>query len=335
MNAAAEAEPANQQNSVALRERRAAVGMETTGAGAKLAVQNLADMVTFADVMSRAGIALPRHLRGQPAVCLAVTMQALRWEMDPFAVGNKTYSVNDRLAYEAQLVAAVVNTRAPIAKAPDYSFSGEGPTRRCKVVVRMLDGSELPYETPEFQNITTKNSPLWKADPDQQLGYFAIRSWARRHTPEVILGVYTPDEVRTFRGGLAGGAAPPALDSGFTQLSPQASSVARDEAIDADFTDDTFDAEEQAVAEVANDNQANDNVDPPSPEPASQAAPFDPIEWAGSLQLALSSFTNVDDLRLAWEAHKAELKAAAPAAFHQLNQNIADHAKALALKAAG
>lgn len=173
----------------------AGVDMSNTGSGGSLAPKNLGDVVAFATIMARADIALPKHLRGNEGACLAVSMQAMRWEMDPFAVANKSYSVSDRLAYEAQLVAAVVHTRAPIKRRPDYAYDGAGPTRRCIVSVEMLDGTTKVYESPTFASITTKNSPLWKSDPDQQLGYFAIRSWARRHAPEVILGVYTPDEL--------------------------------------------------------------------------------------------------------------------------------------------
>ena len=157
--------------------------------------QSFAEVVTYAEMMSRADVAVPKHLRGNPGACMAVVMRANSWEMDAFAVADKTYSVNDRLAFEAQLVAAVVHTRAPIKRRPDYEFLGEGPTRRCIVSVEMLDGTTKTYESPEFRNIQTKNSPLWKADLDQQLGYFSIRGWGRRHAPEVLLGVYTPDEL--------------------------------------------------------------------------------------------------------------------------------------------
>ncbi len=177
----------------------AGVGMEQTGGGGTLVPKNLGDVVAFAQVMAKGDLALPKHMRNQPGICMAVSMQAMRWEMDPFAVANKSYAVNDRLAYEAQLVAAVVHTRAPIKGRPNYIYSGEGPTRRCKVVCTMLDGETRDYESPTFAQITVKNSPLWKSDPDQQLGYFSIRSWARRHAPEVLLGVYTPDEVAEFR----------------------------------------------------------------------------------------------------------------------------------------
>lgn len=105
------------------------------------------------------------------------------------------------ISFEAQLVNAMVNTAAPIKGRLKYSYSGEGATRRCKVVGKEREtGEELEYETPEIGKIKVKNSPLWQNDPDQQLGYFAARSWARRHFPEMLLGVYARDEIDEARG---------------------------------------------------------------------------------------------------------------------------------------
>lgn len=176
------------------------VPLATIGGGGMLAPTTFGEVVSFAELMSRSQHAIPKHLRGNPGACMAVTMQALRWEMDPFAVAAKAYSVNDMIAYEAQLIAAVVHTRAPIRRRPDYSFTGTGADLRCTVSCEMLDGSTKVYESPREGDIKTKNSPLWKTDPQQQLGYYSIRSWARRHTPEVLLGVYAPDELDENRG---------------------------------------------------------------------------------------------------------------------------------------
>ncbi len=176
------------------------IEISDTGAGGGLLMpKNFGEVIKFADVMARSSIAIPKHLRDNPGACMAVTMQALRWEMDPWMVASKTYFVNDRIAYEAQLVGAVVNTRAPIARTPDYEFTGEGASLKCRVSVEMQDGSVKIYESPLVGAITTKNSPLWKSDPQQQLGYYSIRAWARRYAPEVLLGIYTPDELTEDR----------------------------------------------------------------------------------------------------------------------------------------
>ena len=40
-----------------------------------------------------------------------------------------------------------------------------------------------------------RNSTLWASDPKQQLAYLAIKRWSRLYCPDVIMGVYTPDEL--------------------------------------------------------------------------------------------------------------------------------------------
>lgn len=161
---------------------------------------NMAEVVTFAQLMAQSGEAVRKHCRGRPGVCLGIVMQALRWEMEPFSVANKSYVVNDSLAYEAQLIAAVVNTRAALKSRPKPRYVGEGAKRKC-IIEGTLQGENAPstYESPEIGAITIKNSPLWKGDPDQQLHYFSIRAWARRHCPEVILGVMSVDEAYEAR----------------------------------------------------------------------------------------------------------------------------------------
>lgn len=170
------------------------------GGGGKLMPQTFGEVVEFSKVMAMSQHAIPKHLRDVPGACLAVAMQALRWEMDPFAVASKSYNVKDIISYEAQLIAAVVHTRAPLKSRPEYAFTGEGADLRCVVSAVFDDGIERSYESPRFADIPIKNSPLWKSDPQQQLGYYSIRSFARRYCPEVILGVYTPEEAETFRG---------------------------------------------------------------------------------------------------------------------------------------
>lgn len=187
-------------NQIAPRETSInSVSVSSGANGTSIAPQNLGEVVRFAEVMCKADIALPKHLRGNAGACMAVAMQALEWQMSPFAVASKSYSVNGTIAYEAQLIAAVVNTRSGIKGRLKYVFEGDGPAMTC-TVTGTLDGEDCTYTSPTIGSITTKNSPLWKSDPQQQLGYFSARSWARRHCPEVLLGVYDRDEAEQFQG---------------------------------------------------------------------------------------------------------------------------------------
>lgn len=167
------------------------------------AMQN---MVAFADFMCKAVITVPKHLQGNSGDCLAVTMQAMQWGMNPFAVAQKTHLVNGNLGYEAQLVNAVIIAKAPIVGRPDYEWYGDwskvdGKTCKAHDIgvrtwVTIKGESEPRVLDVSFAQVgTVRNSPLWVNDPKQQIAYLATKKMARLHFPDVILGVYTEDEL--------------------------------------------------------------------------------------------------------------------------------------------
>ncbi len=155
---------------------------------------NMGEAMEFAKVMCQ-GNFVPPHLRGKPGDCLAIVLQSARWGADPFAVASKTYFVNDRMAYEAQLVNAVVNSSKVLDGRLNVSWNGSGPTLDCTVRGKIRGDDDIHELTLESAKITTKNSPLWKQAEKVQLAYYTMRAWARLFTPEVMLGIYTPDEL--------------------------------------------------------------------------------------------------------------------------------------------
>jgi len=155
-------------------------------------------LVTFAEMMAKSAITVPDHLKGKPSDCLAITMQALRWNMDPFAVAQKTHVVSGRLGYEAQLVNAVVQQSNAIRGAFRYEYRGEGAGIECRVGAVLRGEDAITWgEWLNASTVTTKNSPLWKVNPKQQLGYLQVKNWARLYCPGAILGVYSVDELET------------------------------------------------------------------------------------------------------------------------------------------
>jgi len=173
------------------------MGSREVDAGAPRAMflpSTMAEAMEVAKLMAAGNFVAP-HLRGKPGDCLAVVMQATRWAMDPFAVANKSYFVNDRMAYESQLVTAVINSSHVLDGRLQPSWQGEGNDLVCTVRGRLKGDPEIKERRVPIKNITTRNSPLWKSDPEQQLAYYAMRAWVRLHAPEVLMGVYTPEEL--------------------------------------------------------------------------------------------------------------------------------------------
>lgn len=154
-------------------------------------------LMDFGDMMSRAVVTVPKHLHSKPADCLAITLQAMRWQMDPFVVASKTHVVNGNLGYEAQLVVAVLKNSGAVRGRPHYEYRGEGTNLECRAGF-VPNGEEAVVWTEwlSIAGITTKNSPLWKVNPKQQFGYLQARNWARLYAPDALLGVYTEDELQ-------------------------------------------------------------------------------------------------------------------------------------------
>ena len=185
-------------------------------------------MYRMAEIMAKGKSTVPDHLKGNVGDCMAIIMQSITWKMNPFAVAQKTHLVNGHLGYEGQLVNAVIQSSGVTADRFSYEWYGDwakivGKTKVVKVPekdgkkayeFRVPDSSladevglgvkvwatikgEIEPRILDLQLVqaSVRNSPLWASDPKQQLAYLAVKRWSRLYAPDVILGVYTPDEL--------------------------------------------------------------------------------------------------------------------------------------------
>lgn len=176
----------------------------------------------FAEFIASGKTTVPAHFRNNPADCMAVTMQAVQWGMLPLSVMQKTHIINGVMGYEAQLVSAVINSSGLITER--FRFEWFGPWENIVGKFTVKQGDKGEYRVPGWKladeagcgvrvwatiageseprvldlllaQARTRNSGLWADDPKQQLAYLAQKKWARLHAPDVIMGVYTPDEL--------------------------------------------------------------------------------------------------------------------------------------------
>jgi hypothetical protein len=148
-----------------------------------------------ATMLSRSNL-VPTHLRGDDKVadCFLVIEQAMRWRMSPFAVAQSTYVLSGKLGYEGKLITAVVNASPRLSKSLNFEYSGKGQERQVRVY-GTLRGEETPREVVGTVAAWKTNNKQWETQVDQMLSYRGAREWARRHMPEVILGVYAEEEL--------------------------------------------------------------------------------------------------------------------------------------------
>ena len=153
-------------------------------------------MMMLAEQMATSKLSVPEHLRGNIGDCLAIITQAMLWNMNPFAVAQKTHVVSGRLGYEAQLIIAVVQNSGAIRGAFQFESRGEGANLETRAGAVLRGEAEVTWgEWLAISSVTTKNSPLWKTNPRQQMSYLQAKNWSRLYCPGAILGVYSTDEL--------------------------------------------------------------------------------------------------------------------------------------------
>lgn len=195
---------------------------------------NLRAIIQISEFMSQAGAALPKHFAKNQGACMAVAMQAMRWNMDPFALATKTYLIDGQpLAYEGQAIIAALNNSPLLTSRLAFTWDGpwdkiigkfvwkDAPPKNpgdkpkrylqrnwkdddetglsCTVTASLVGEKEPRVLQLFLMQARVRNSPLWVEDPRQQLAYLASRRWGRLYAPDVIMGVYTPDEVAEIK----------------------------------------------------------------------------------------------------------------------------------------
>jgi hypothetical protein len=153
---------------------------------------NMAEAIELAKMMAGAKL-VPSALQKSPSDCLMVVLQAIRWQMDPFAVAQECSVIQGKLMLSGKLVAAVINSRGNLAERLSFSYSGSNDDRIITVSGRLQSESEARTVSVKLRDART-TANVWKTQPDQQLMYHGARVWARRHVPEFMLGVYSPEE---------------------------------------------------------------------------------------------------------------------------------------------
>lgn len=210
-----------------------AIQSGSSAASLMLSDTSMDKLMRVADLMASGRCTVPAHLQKSPGDCFAIAMQATMWGMHPFIVAQKTHLVNGTLGYEAQLVAAVINSSGAVADRFHFEWFGDWH----KIVGKFKEvesrdkkdektGQPKKYIVPDWKQTDeqglgvkvwatikgeseprvlellmtqarTRNSTLWTEDPKQQIAYLAQKRWARLYAPDVILGVYTPDELES------------------------------------------------------------------------------------------------------------------------------------------
>jgi hypothetical protein len=180
--------------------------------GSGISIKRLVDAMEVAKLISISKMAIPQFMRGEPGICYAAVVRAVRWGIDPYFVAENMFIAKlkggeEKVGFQAQLINSIINLATPriLTGKLRCRYEGEGSELRC-IVYGTPKGEKEPleYVTPTLAAIIAhlgrneygkvKGSPLYDLDPKQQLWYYGSKNFIRRWFPEVLGGVYDPED---------------------------------------------------------------------------------------------------------------------------------------------
>lgn len=160
---------------------------------------------------------IPDHLRGErkkvqgewqlvayspEQVCANVLMvvnRALQWNVDPVALIGESFVIGGKLDFQGKVIIAIVNRLGGVQKNLEFTFSGKEKGRTVTVIGTLKNETtartiQLDFATAATYNSRGELNEQWAKDVDSKLAYSGAKKWARRHAPEVVLGLFGEDD---------------------------------------------------------------------------------------------------------------------------------------------
>jgi len=133
---------------------------------------------------------IPAHFQKSPADCFMLMSFCRDKGLNFFATVGHCHVVQNRLFFDGQLCAALLNISGFLADRLNYSYERDKNGTATAVVVSARMHNETMHREArvELKKVQTANK-VWETQPEQQLAYSGARQWGRRYLPEVLLGM--------------------------------------------------------------------------------------------------------------------------------------------------
>lgn len=266
-------------------------------------------MQRIAGIMARCSL-VPEALASQDmpfeqaqANCFLAVNQAVRWDMDPFAVAQCMSVVKGKLCFEGKLIAAVIESKLGIKLQYEWNnqngdalgikISGKFPN---EILTRSVEGTVKDWKT------TNSGSP-WATQPRKQLAYRGAREWARLHAPGIVLGVYSDDEMEDLSHASRSSRATDVSPNRRIAPSPSAPMIEAKPEPPVEQRPAEHAAPQPTEKPQERRRAPSPTSAPPKQETPPEAAVYDPEKVRAAFAAAAAASDDRADLNGAWEQH--------------------------------
>jgi len=154
--------------------------------------QRVAKMLSSSDL-------IPKEYRGNIQNTLIAMEVAARVGMSPTLVMQNLYIVHGKPSWGSQFIITAINNSkrfSPLRykynedNTSCYAYATDLETKE------VIKGTTITMAMAKAEGWIDKAGSKWKTMPEQMLAYRAAAFFGRLYAPEVMLGMYTEDEVR-------------------------------------------------------------------------------------------------------------------------------------------
>jgi hypothetical protein len=216
---------------------------------------------------------VPTHYKGKVADCTIAVQMALRCGVDILTFLQSSYIVHGTPGIKATLAIAMINGSGKIKGRIRYKVEGEGDNRKWIALATDADSGEEVSAEVTWKMVKAEgwDKPKgtqvskWMTLPDQMGKYRAAMFLARTNFPDVLIGMYTEEELEDIHGVPATNAvsgteqrvAPTSIDKTRSELNDLLDRQEEKEPVQ-EMTDAEVSQEVHGVDEAAQDEPAQE-----------------------------------------------------------------------------
>ncbi len=143
---------------------------------------------------------IPKDYQDNIGNCIIALEMANRLHTSPMMVMQNLYIVNGRPAWSSQYIVAMINSSRKYKTELQYDLQGIGEDMSCYAWAEDHNGHKVvgPMITMKMakdEGWLTRNGSKWKTMPEVMIRYRAASFFGRLNCPDMIMGIYSADEV--------------------------------------------------------------------------------------------------------------------------------------------
>ncbi len=143
---------------------------------------------------------VPKDYQDNIGNCIIALEMANRLNTSPMMVMQNLYIVNGRPAWSSQYIVAMINASRKYKTELQYDLQGTGMSMSCYAWAEDMNGHKVVGPTitmamAKEEGWLGRNGSKWKTMPEVMIRYRAASFFGRLNCPDMIMGIYSADEV--------------------------------------------------------------------------------------------------------------------------------------------